>query len=115
MEDTRKPGRRQQKVMAGTESRLPATRTEAERLAERASTTKPLSKRTTTRHPPVQPADGLIREEWIRVAAYYRAERRGFAPGHDLEDWFAAEAGLGAREASARVPRGRKTDVRADR
>ena len=36
------------------------------------------------------------REEWVRVAAYYRAERRGFAPGHDLEDWFAAEAGWAA-------------------
>ncbi len=24
-------------------------------------------------------------------AAYFRAERRGFAPGHELEDWLAAE------------------------
>ena len=23
--------------------------------------------------------------------AYYRAERRGFAPGHEVEDWLAAE------------------------
>ena len=23
--------------------------------------------------------------------AYFRAERRGFAPGHELEDWLAAE------------------------
>ena len=23
--------------------------------------------------------------------AYYRAEQRGFACGHELEDWFAAE------------------------
>jgi len=28
----------------------------------------------------------------IAAAAYYRAERRGFAPGCDLEDWLAAEA-----------------------
>lgn len=28
----------------------------------------------------------------IAVAAYYRAERRGFEPGHELEDWLAAEA-----------------------
>jgi hypothetical protein len=27
----------------------------------------------------------------IRLHAYYRAERRGFAPGHELEDWLAAE------------------------
>jgi hypothetical protein len=24
-------------------------------------------------------------------AAYYRAERRGFEPGHELDDWIAAE------------------------
>ncbi len=27
----------------------------------------------------------------ISEAAYYRAERRGFAGGAELEDWFAAE------------------------
>lgn len=33
----------------------------------------------------------------IAEAAYYRAQRRGFAPGHELEDWLQAEAGLAAR------------------
>lgn len=28
----------------------------------------------------------------IADAAYYRAERRNFAPGHEYEDWLAAEA-----------------------
>ena len=28
----------------------------------------------------------------IAEAAYFRAERRGFAPGHEAEDWLAAEA-----------------------
>jgi hypothetical protein len=32
------------------------------------------------------------RAHMIAEAAYYRAERRGFAPGHELEDWLAAEA-----------------------
>jgi hypothetical protein len=27
----------------------------------------------------------------IAKAAYLKAERRGFAPGHELEDWLAAE------------------------
>jgi hypothetical protein len=27
----------------------------------------------------------------IARAAYFNAERRGFAPGHELEDWLAAE------------------------
>ena len=31
------------------------------------------------------------RRSAIRLHAYYRAERRGFAPGHELEDWLAAE------------------------
>ena len=32
------------------------------------------------------------RREMISVAAYYRAERRGFAPGGADQDWLAAEA-----------------------
>ena len=27
----------------------------------------------------------------IAERAYYRAERRGFTPGHELDDWLAAE------------------------
>ncbi len=33
----------------------------------------------------------------IEREAYLRAERRGFEPGHELEDWLAAEHSLGAR------------------
>jgi hypothetical protein len=32
----------------------------------------------------------------VEMAAYFRAERRGFAPGHDFEDWVAAEAEIAA-------------------
>lgn len=35
-----------------------------------------------------------VREAMIREAAYYLAERRGFAPGHELDDWLAAEAAI---------------------
>lgn len=28
----------------------------------------------------------------IEEAAYYRAKQRGFAPGHELEDWVQAES-----------------------
>ena len=31
------------------------------------------------------------RTQMTVVAAYYRAERRGFAAGHELSDWLAAE------------------------
>jgi hypothetical protein len=32
-----------------------------------------------------------LRRAMIAEAAYYLAERRGFAPGRELEDWVAAE------------------------
>jgi hypothetical protein len=31
------------------------------------------------------------RQMRISKVAYYKAQQRGFAPGHDWEDWFAAE------------------------
>lgn len=33
-----------------------------------------------------------MRHELIAQAAYFRAQQRGFEPGHELEDWQAAEA-----------------------
>ena len=38
---------------------------------------------------------GDERQRMIREAAYFRAERRGFAPGDELSDWLAAEAEFG--------------------
>lgn len=32
------------------------------------------------------------REQMIATTAYLRAEKRGFAPGHEQEDWLQAEA-----------------------
>jgi hypothetical protein len=47
------------------------------------------------------PADGFdlreAREEMIRIAAYYLAEKRSFAPGAELDDWLAAEAEIDER------------------
>jgi hypothetical protein len=31
------------------------------------------------------------RAKMIAEAAYFRAQRRGFLPGHEVEDWLAAE------------------------
>ncbi len=36
------------------------------------------------------------RRAMIAQNAYLRAERRGFEPGHESEDWFAAEAEVDA-------------------
>jgi hypothetical protein len=44
-----------------------------------------------SRPTPVQPIPAPPREAEIAIAAYYRAERRGFAPGNELADWLAAE------------------------
>ena len=33
----------------------------------------------------------------IELAAFYRAERRGFMPGFEVEDWFAAEGEIAAQ------------------
>jgi hypothetical protein len=41
-----------------------------------------------------QPADAAGLEERIRAAAYALSEQRGFAPGHEREDWLAAERQL---------------------
>ncbi len=38
------------------------------------------------------------RHQLIALAAYFRAEARGFAPGRELEDWLAAEQEIAARE-----------------
>jgi hypothetical protein len=36
------------------------------------------------------------RRERIQLVAYFRAERRGFEPGHDVEDWLTAEPEIDA-------------------
>ena len=48
--------------------------------------------------------DSVHRQAWIAEAAYYRAEQRGFEPGHELEDWLAAEAHVDRELASAASP-----------
>jgi Protein of unknown function (DUF2934) len=37
------------------------------------------------------------RRRLVAAEAYFRAERRGFASGHELEDWVAAEAAVDSR------------------
>jgi hypothetical protein len=48
-----------------------------------------------TRHD-VEPLTDEQRRELISVAAYYLAERRNFEPGHETEDWLAAELQVGS-------------------
>jgi hypothetical protein len=62
--------------------------------------------RVSAEHASAGRVSGEARQAMIAKAAYLRAERRGFAPGREEEDWLAAEkevdallsAGQGARQ-----------------
>ena len=55
------------------------------------------SKPARTPTPAAPFVDPETRAALIAEAAYFRAEKRGFAPGHEAEDWLAAEAEIDAR------------------
>ena len=40
------------------------------------------------------------RQAAVRLRAYYRAEGRGFLPGHEVEDWISAEKEVEERDAA---------------
>jgi hypothetical protein len=42
------------------------------------------------------PSSALERESRVAEAAYYRAQKRNFVPGCELEDWLAAEQEIDA-------------------
>jgi hypothetical protein len=67
----------------------------------------PTPAQTATRRPPARTVPSVpaaprvavtreARRALIAESAYLRAERRGFAPGHEAEDWLAAEAEVDA-------------------
>ena len=64
------------------------------------STPNARNPRKTTSNKPARKAPASVaslmdperRRALIAEAAYFRSERRGFAPGHEAEDWLAAEA-----------------------
>ena len=62
--------------------------------------------------PAVATPSSAEREEMVRTAAYFRAERRGFAPGYDWEDWLAAEAEVIALAGPRPAPKPRKAPAR---
>jgi Protein of unknown function (DUF2934) len=68
---------------------------------------KPAVRRTVTRKTaaPVggRPVGAEARRAMIAERAYLRAERRGFAPGREAEDWLAAEAEIDSLLKAARA------------
>ena len=61
-------------------------------------------------------SDASERLDRIAMAAYYNAERRGFEPGHELEDWLDAEKSIDgeAREPVLPAPRPININVREE-
>jgi hypothetical protein len=86
-----------------------------------AATPKPDSQAAAPRRVPSSaasmPLSGNVRAELpseemrrqIAETAYFRAKQRGFAPGHELEDWIEAESEVMGRDAE---PRPRPGDAR---
>jgi hypothetical protein len=63
-----------------------------------------VGKRSIAGKRPVSPSGALPSADrctWIAEAAYFNAERRGFAPGGDWQDWFEAERDLDAMSETA--------------
>ena len=69
------------------------------KTAPKASGAKPA--RSRAKKPAGVPAEQ--RRNYIEMAAYYIAERRGFAPGNPLEDWVQAEAEIDRLLAEGRL------------
>jgi hypothetical protein len=44
-----------------------------------------------------------VRRHAITEAAYYRAQQRDFEPGHEMDDWLAAEHEIMEREGAGTV------------
>jgi len=83
MNETRKPVRKPRTPPVTKPAAKPASATSKAAVRKKASA----ALEQTTR-----PSPDDDHEERVRVAAYFRAERRGFVRGYELEDWFAAEA-----------------------
>ena len=95
------PAKRAAPAVATTAAKLkPTTRTAAKPVApakpkaapKAAAKAAPKAAATVAR--PKKPAEipAQQRKHYVEMAAYYIAERRGFAPGNPLEDWVQAEA-----------------------
>jgi hypothetical protein len=69
----------------------PTSRKDTSALRTAAATQVPADKGIASGSVVAGPPSGTDRQMRISKAAYYKAQERGFAPGHDWEDWFAAE------------------------
>jgi hypothetical protein len=118
MDENRKPARKPRTATAARPAaKTPTTRTPASKTATVKTPAKPAAKASRAAAPAAaKPATAALlaaqREQMVRTAAYFRAERRGFAPGNEWDDWLAAEAEVGSLPAQNGTPKPRKTPAR---
>ena len=98
--------------MDETKSKPRPRKTAAKTAAKKVAPAKAAAVRRSPKAAPSVPAD---RESMVRIAAYLRAERRGFAPGYEIEDWLAAEAEVRERHKAQPAATPRKTAARKPR
>lgn len=78
------------KAPAKAVSKVPAApKAAASKPAGEVKKKAPAAKKLVEKPAAPSPAE---RQRWVATAAYHRAERRGFAPGYEVQDWLDAEA-----------------------
>jgi Protein of unknown function (DUF2934) len=99
MEGNKTPARRTRRTASATAAPASPRKSPAKRKVA-----KPKAPERNDVATSLTPAERL---RMIELAAFFRAERRGFAPGHEFEDWLAAEAEIAAlvpAPAAAKTP-----------
>lgn len=103
MEETRKPARKP-RAAAAPKPAAKKTATAGKATARKAAGTKAPTAAAA--------ASPVERDDMVRIAAYFRAERRGFEPGYEWDDWLAAEAEVASLPAAPPTPKGGKAPAR---
>ena len=107
MEETRKPPRKPRAKVAAPAAAKPAPKA----AAKAAKPTAPVKAAARKQAAPAVPTQAE-RDQMVRMAAYFRAQQRGFAPGSEWEDWLAAEAEINALVELASPAKPRKAPAR---
>lgn len=72
-------------------SKRPKAKAKSKDAAATTTTRKPRKARTAAKPEPVAVVQPIDMGSMIATAAYYLAEERNFAPGHEVDDWLEAE------------------------
>ena len=79
-----------ERATKGRDIRSGATKTQAANSRKRPPATSPATTSVVTRSAAyIEPE---ARDAMIAEAAYFRSAHRGFEPGHEIDDWLAAES-----------------------